>query len=299
MSRRGLDPSVEGVVVVDKPAGLTSHDVVARARKALRTRAIGHAGTLDPMATGVLVLAVGRATKLVPWLTATDKRYEATLRLGVATHSLDADGDVTARADVPELDLPTVQQAAARFLGRHGQRAPVVSAIKVGGRRLHERARRGEQIEAPVREVELLSVDIRSVRGPEVQFELRCGKGFYVRSFGRDLAEALGTVGHLTALRRTASGRFGLDEAVPLEALGGARPLGLAEAAGRLMPQLELSPRGFEDARHGRPVAPEDLRPAPEDLAEEAVVALVREGALVAVARPAERGLQVVRGFAG
>ncbi len=289
----------EGVVVVDKPAGLTSHDVVARARKIFKTRAIGHAGTLDPMATGVLVLAVGRATKLVPWLVVSNKRYEATLRLGIATHSLDADGEITGRAEVPDLDIAFVQKVAEGFVGRQGQRAPSVSAIKVGGRRLHERVRRGEEVEPPVRQVELFSVEVRSVQGHEVRLALHCGKGFYVRSFGRDLAEALGTIGHLVALRRIASGPFGLDEAVAMGALADTRPLSLADAAGRLMPRLELSPRGFDDARHGRPVAEEDLRSPFSQIPVDGVAALIHEGALVAVARRDERGLRVVRGFAG
>ncbi len=301
MKRRGRG-GVEGIVVVDKPSGFTSHDVVARARRALGTRAVGHAGTLDPMATGVLVLAVGRATKLVPWLTATDKRYEATLRLGVATHSLDADGEIVARASVPALDGATVQRAAEAFLGRRGQRAPAVSAIKVGGRRLHERVRKGERVEPPVREVELFAVRVRALEGCEVRLGLHCGKGFYVRSFGRDLAEALGTVGHLSALRRTASGPFTLDDAVAFDRLAEARPLGLAEAVRRWMPQVELSDRAFEDARHGRPIALEDLSTPLPPLAggtEDEVLALLHEGALVALARREGRGLRVVRGFAG
>ena len=298
MSRSGVDVP-EGVVVVDKPGGLTSHDVVASARRALGTRAIGHAGTLDPMATGVLVLAIGRATKLVPYLTAVHKRYEATLRLGVATHSLDADGDVIGHAPVPELDVPTVQRAADAFLGRRPQRAPAVSAIRVGGRRLHERVRRGEQVEPPVREVDLRDVRVLAVDGAEVRFVLECGKGFYVRSFGRDLAEALGTVGHLSALRRVASGAFTLSDAVPLDALAQARPMGLTDAAGRLMPRLQLTPEGFEDARHGRPIAAADVQAESTPPRGDGVVALLYRGALVALARPDEDGYRVVRGFAG
>ena len=295
MGRRKPSP-VHGVAIVDKPRGPTSHDVVARGRKAFGTRQVGHAGTLDPMATGVLVLAVGRATKLVPWLTAADKAYEATLKLGVATASLDADGEVVGEAAVPTLALEAVREVAARFVGTHPQRAPKVSAIKVGGERLHAKVRKGEAVEAPVREVRLDALEVLALDGDTLELRLRCGKGYYVRSLGRDLAEALGTVGHLTALRRTASGAFGLDEAVALAALGGPPGpplLSLAEAAGRVLPRLEATEAAEGDARHGRPVDPA----AVEGDVEAAESALVRGGELIAVVRPGERGLQVVRGF--
>lgn len=272
---------------------MTSHDVVSKTRKAFDTRAVGHAGTLDPMATGVLVIGIGRGTKLVPWLTAMDKRYETTIRLGVATHSLDADGDLVEEKPVPALTLEQVNDAAQAFVGTQAQRAPVVSAIKVDGRRLHERVRRGEDVEAPVREVTLHSVQILDVSATEIRARLHCGKGFYVRSFGRDLAEKLGTVGHLSALRRTASGEFSLAEAATLDALP-APLLTLAEAASRLLPVATPTDEGLEDARHGRRIAPEDVDAMPDGEA-----ALIHEGELIAVVFPEEGKLRVKRGFVG
>ncbi len=213
----------EGIVLVDKPRGLTSHDVVALARRALGTRAVGHAGTLDPMATGLLVVLVGRATKLSQWLTADDKRYLATVRLGETTASLDADGAVTATAPVPEgaLDEAVIRAALASMEGPSMQVPPAVSAIKVGGVAMHERARRGEAVTLDARPVTIHRAALLSVKSEarEVDLELHASKGFYVRSFGRDLAAALGTVGHLTALRRVASGAMSVDEAVDGELL--------------------------------------------------------------------------------
>lgn len=297
-----------GVVVVDKPIGPTSHDVVARARRALGTRAIGHAGTLDPMASGVLVLAVGEGTKLVPWLTADDKHYEATLRLGAATASLDAMGEVVETAPVPSLDVGVVTRAASAFVGLHPQRAPVVSAIKVDGVRLHARARRGEQVEAPVRdvwlhEVEVLGVDaVDGSDGLDVRLSLKTGKGFYVRSFGRDLAVALGTVGHLVALRRTASGHFGLGEACPMDELAPDRVLPLSTAVARVLPTLSIDDDAATDARHGRRVRPPTFEAVVESGSGGEVVdggdaAMLHEGTLVAIGRREGDVLRVVRGF--
>jgi len=303
----GKKPS--GVLVVDKPLGPTSHDVVARARRALRTREIGHAGTLDPMATGVLVLAVGEATKLVPYLTADDKRYEARLALGATTSSLDAQGEVTETAPVPPLDLVAVQRAAEAFLGEHDQEAPIVSAIKVDGEALHRRARRGEKVEAPVRRVVLHAVTVTAIEGAELVFELHAGKGFYVRSFGRDLARALGTVGHLVALRRTASGRFRIEDAVPFEAfakvddasrealVGRLLPLGEAVAA---LPRVTLTERGAKDAFHGRPILlAEGVAEGAASLVPGRAAALFApDGSLLAIGELRDASsLRVVRGF--
>lgn len=284
---------MRGVLVVDKPSGMTSHDVVSKVRKAFDTRAVGHAGTLDPMATGVLVIGIGRGTKLVPWLTAMDKTYETTIRLGVATHSLDADGDVVEEKPVPPFTLEEAVAAAESLVGTRGQKAPAVSAIKVDGRALHERVRRGEAVDAPVREVTLHSVQILAVDATSIRARLHSGKGFYVRSFGRDLAEKLGTVGHLTSLRRTASGAFSLDEAVTLDALP-TPLLTLAGAAARLMPTVKANDEGVEDARHGRRIAAEDVDAMPAGDA-----ALIHEGELIAVVFPEEGKLRVKRGFVG
>jgi len=301
---------VHGVLVVDKPAGRTSHDVVARARRALGTRSVGHAGTLDPMATGVLVLAVGEGTKLVQYLTAQDKEYEAALRLGVATDSLDADGEVTETRALPEdLSLEKLRDAARRFLGEHDQRAPVVSAIKVKGRALHRRVRAGEKVEAPVRRVVLHAIEVHRFAPPDAELRVLCGKGFYVRALARDLAEAVGTVGHLTRLRRTRSGASTLDDAVAWETLEAAAGgdataadglrravVGLRQAWGGA-PVAELTDAGAEHARHGRPAPLEELSAPPGDLDPATTVALLHGGRLLALARPEGDRLRIARGI--
>lgn len=243
------------------------------------------------MATGVLVLAVGEATKLVPWLTAADKEYDATLLLGVATNSLDADGHETARAEVPSLTLDQVQAAAEGFLGQHRQRAPAVSAIKVDGERLHAKARRGELVEPPLREVTLHAVRVVAVETNRVDLSLRCAKGFYVRSFGRDLSDVLGTVGHLTALRRLASGRFDLSSACTIDQIEATRLLPLSEAAQRVLPPLHLDEATAADVHCGRRIP----------CSEPGEVVGLHDGRVVAILRPdPERSgwHRVTRGFA-
>jgi tRNA pseudouridine55 synthase len=272
----GHASSLDGVLVVDKPRGPTSHEVVRHLRRALRVRAIGHAGTLDPMATGVLVAAVGQATKLVPWLTAHDKSYQATIALGVETDTLDAEGvevgrvppsqELLAALRAPRCaELPEVLRAAfdaerARLL----QSPPVYSAIRAAGERAFARARRGEAVELEprpvvVRRLELLA---SSTDPPSVRVAIEAGKGYYVRALARDLSRALGSAGHLTELRRTRSGCFGADEALPMdspaEALRAAvEPL--AHAAARALPVARLTDAGARDARHGRVVQAADL----------------------------------------
>ena len=311
MARRGSQATVHGVLVIDKPVGPTSHDVVARVRRALGTRTVGHSGTLDPLASGVLVAAVGEATKLVRWLTADDKAYTATLFLGATTDTLDAEGKVVSRVPPPAgLDLAMARAAAARFVGTHLQRPPIFSAIKIGGRPLHELARRGEEVEVPEREATLHRIEILAVRPDAIDFEMECAKGFYVRSLGRDLAEALATVGHLTALRRSRSGAFRVEDAMSFETVERAasgdeaaraelfRALIPLTDACDAMPKVSLDAAGAVDAMHGRVVQLESARGA-EDLAPglEPVALVDAAGALVAVARRTDTGLQVIRGF--
>lgn len=292
MARKKPSP-VHGVVVVDKAPNMTSHDVVAKARKAIGTRRIGHAGTLDPMATGVMVLAVGEGTKLVPYLTADDKEYSAVLRLGVATDSLDADGEVVGEADVPALTVAKVQQAADAFLGPHKQQAPAVSAIKVDGERLHAKARRGEVVEAPFRDVCLHSIEVTGVDGADIAFSLKAAKGFYVRSFGRDLAAALGTLGHLTMLRRSASGAFALNDAVDIaDPEFATKLLPMHEAAARVMPTVAIDGDAARDIWHGRTIGCEGLGEIGEG-----PVALVDGQVLRAVAQRDGERMQVLRGI--
>ncbi len=312
MGRNRRASRFHGVLVVDKPRGPTSHDVVARVRRAFDTGAVGHAGTLDPMATGVLVVAVGEGTKLVAYLTAADKEYEATLTLGAVTDSLDADGKVVAQAPVPALSLDAVAEAAQTFVGAGKQVPPKFSAIKVGGRPLYERARKGEDVEVPERDVFVHALEVARVEGDEVDFRVRAAKGFYVRSLGRDLAVALGTVGHLTALRRTASGAFGLAGAVPMalvEAAAGGDPAARGELEAALLPlttawsgpRAKLDQEGVVDARHGRRVQPMNVleRTPGDPKSREEVIALLDEaGEMVALAREDDAEcLAIVRGF--
>ena len=285
---------VSGVVVVDKPQGMTSHDVVMRVRRALSTREVGHAGTLDPMATGVLVIAVGEATKLVPWLTAHDKAYDATITLGTATASLDADGAVTETAPVPPLE--DLGRAIEEEIARTEQIPPVVSAIKVGGVASHALARRGEAVDLPARAVKVHSLEVLRVQSPEIDVRISCAKGYYVRSLARDLAERLGTVGHLTKLRRTRSGPFTLADASPMEELR-ARMIPLVAAAERTLGVRELTDEGAIRARHGKTLAGEHFVTSPSSSREGSNAvgpcAWVHAGVLVAVGD----GEKVMRGF--
>jgi tRNA pseudouridine55 synthase len=293
---------MNGLLIVDKPAGCTSHDVVRRVRKVLRQRSVGHAGTLDPLATGVLVVAVGEGTKLVSHLQSDDKRYEVTIALGAETDSLDADGEVTETAEVPQLDSAIVERALLPFIGRHPQEAPKLSAIKLGGTPLHRRVRRGEDVEAPVREVELYEATVDEVSQETLRLSLHCGKGFYVRSLARDVARALGTLGHVRVLRRTASGAFSIDaslygDQMTAEAIE-ERLIPLKEACGAL-PRVELTDEGVSHARHGRPIGPDVIvgeawRDASPD---ESLALFAPDGEPVALGRRMDDGLRVVRGF--
>jgi tRNA pseudouridine55 synthase len=208
-----------GILIVDKPVSPTSHDAVGWARRALGTRTVGHAGTLDPFASGVLVILVGEATKLSAWATEDDKRYRAEVVLGRETDTLDLTGATVAEAEVPVLGRPDVEAALARFVGTHPQVPPAYSALKQGGVPLHARARRGEQVEPPAREATLHAATLEALGPDRITVSLHTGKGYYVRSLGRDLALALGTRGHLGALRRLASGRYRLEEALDGETL--------------------------------------------------------------------------------
>ena len=220
MSRRGGDTGPSGICVVDKPAGWTSHDVVARARRLLDTRKVGHAGTLDPMATGVLVLGVGRATRLLTFITGVAKTYEATIRFGVETDSLDADGEQTATHDMSGLDPDDVRAGASRLTGDLLQVPPMVSALKVDGRRLHELAREGVEVERAPRPVTVSRFDVAPTADPMLwTAAVECSSGTYVRSLAADLGHALGGGAHLASLRRTAVGPFGLAEAHDLDHL--------------------------------------------------------------------------------
>jgi tRNA pseudouridine55 synthase len=214
-------PGPDGVAVVDKPAGWTSHDVVARARRLLGTRKVGHAGTLDPGATGVLLLGVGRATRLLRFLSELPKSYVGEVVLGVETSTLDDEGEVTATHDMAGTGLDDVRAAASAFVGEIDQVPPMVSAIKVGGRRLHELARAGEEVERAPRRVTVHSLTVEPVAGDPAAFriEVTCSSGTYVRSLAADIGTALGGGAHLRRLRRTSVGPFAVSESVQLDDL--------------------------------------------------------------------------------
>ena len=280
---------MDGLIVVDKPRGPTSHDIVQRVRKKLGTRDVGHAGTLDPMATGVLVVAVGEATKLIPYLTAGEKTYEATVKLGIATDTLDAEGSETARAEVQSDFSSRLPSALDVERARTKQVLPAFSAIHSDGERAHKRARRGEAVDLPPRDVSVRSLDVLRIDADCIHLRLTVSKGYYVRSLARDLAAALGTVGHLTALRRTQSGVFDLSDVSPIAS---PRLIPLETAATRTLPAVELTEIGATNARHGRSVASEDMSSSPTGPA-----AWLHAGALVAIGEIRDGVGQVLRGF--
>lgn len=243
--------------------------MVGRLRRALGTRDVGHAGTLDPMATGVLVALVGEATKLAPYLTAADKEYETTIALGIETDTLDAEGRVVRRAPVDESVLvdgsERLLSALESELTRASQVPPAYSAIHVDGERAHARARRGEGVVLPPRPVSVKALDVLGAGldpTPWIRVRICASKGYFVRSLARDLSEALGTVGHLTALRRIRSGSFTIDDAVAVDAAEDelrTHLLPLGAAASRALPVARLSESGVRDARFGRAVQARDL----------------------------------------
>ncbi len=220
--RRARGPETHGLVVVDKPAGMTSHDVVARLRKVFGQRSVGHAGTLDPDATGVLLVGIGSATRLLRFLQETTKGYDGTVTFGSTTDTLDAAGVVTATFPMAALDVATVQAAANGFLGDIEQIPPMVSAIKIDGKRLHQLAREGVEVERPPRAVRIDRFDVMGVRsGPpdEADISVDCSSGTYIRTLAADLGTALGGGAHLRLLRRTCVGSFTLADAHSLDSI--------------------------------------------------------------------------------
>jgi tRNA pseudouridine55 synthase len=249
-----------GIVVVDKPAGSTSHDVVGRCRRIFATRKVGHAGTLDPMATGVLVVGIERATKILGLLTAADKAYSATIRLGQTTTTEDAEGEVLQTVPADGVDDARIAAAVGALRGDIEQVPSAVSAIKVGGRRAYQLAREGQTVELRPRPVRIDRFDVLAIRRPagfvDIDVEVECTSGTYIRALARDVGAALSVGGHLTALRRTRVGRFGLDEARTLEALAEAPRLSysLDEACLLAFARRGLTAAEAESATHGRPL---------------------------------------------
>lgn len=278
-----------GVVVVDKPAGPTSHTVVSRARKAYGTRRVGHAGTLDPLATGVLVLGLGSATRLLGHLSGQGKEYLATIILGVSTTTDDVQGDVLS-APGARVDATTVEAAMAPWHGVVRQRPSAVSAVHIDGRRAHERVRAGEQVELPEREVTIDAFDLLDLRQSDeagvattiIDVRVDCSAGTYVRALARDVGAALGVGGHISVLRRVRSGAFTLEDACDLEDLGSASMLSAGEAARRSLPWIDVDEAEVRPITHGVRI------PWPAEAPREGTVAMLRDGRLLALAH--ERG---------
>ena len=288
-----------GIVVVDKPAGMTSHDVVGRCRRIFSTRKVGHAGTLDPMATGVLLIGVDRATKILGLLTTTSKSYAATIRLGQTTTTEDAEGELLQNVSAVHLTPEAIDAAMAGLRGEISQVPSAVSAIKVGGRRAYQLVREGRQVELEARPVRIDRFEALAVRHAsggliDLDVEVDCSSGTYVRALARDVGAALGVGGHLTSLRRTRVGRFGLDQACSLDDLA-ERPrlsLSLDEACLLMFPRRDLTAEEVEATGNGRPLAAAGIDGvyAASD-AEGRVIALLRDDGSrtnsVVVIRPA------------
>jgi tRNA pseudouridine55 synthase len=248
----------DGLVIVDKPGGLTSHDVVARIRRLAGTRRVGHAGTLDPMATGVLVVGVEKATRLLGYLTLTEKQYDATIRLGQSTSTDDAEGELTKTAPATGLTPETINKAIAELTGEIQQVPPAVSAIKVDGQRAYKLTRAGSAPELKPRPVTVYEFTVTAIRPVghgdllDVDATVRCSSGTYIRALARDLGDKLGTGGHLTALRRTRVGEYGLDAAKTLDQLAERfEVMPLAQAAAAAFPRRDLSADEARRLAHG------------------------------------------------
>ncbi|HEX9079314.1 MAG TPA: tRNA pseudouridine(55) synthase TruB [Desulfuromonadaceae bacterium] len=291
---------INGFIIIDKPAGITSHDVVSRVRRILGTRRVGHTGTLDPFATGVLPVAVGEGTKAIPFLDEGVKRYEALLRLGLTTDTLDITGRVLREADWSAVSAERLVAALARFTGPISQIPPMYSAIKQGGQPLYRLARQGREVERPPREVEIHSLKLTSFDAPLAAIDVTCSRGTYVRSLADDIGADLGCGATVQELRRTASGPFSLTEAVTLGQLedatgdGGIERLCLSPyaALGHLA-DIPLTDGGLAKVRHGRPPQWEDTCLArPLACHQPMVVRLSHDGALAAVGQlaPASGG---------
>lgn len=246
------DEAPEGLLLLDKPRGVTSHDVVDQVRTALGTRKVGHAGTLDPMATGLLLVGVGRATRLLRFLSGLDKTYEGTFRLGVETDTLDAEGEVIHTAPVT-VGEPEVRAAMAALVGEGSQRPPAYSAVKVGGRKLYEAARRGEALESEPRRIRVQAFDLLGFDGRDVRFRAVVSSGTYVRVLAADVGAALGCGAHLAELVRTRIGPYALEDATAPGSPGSPLPLDRAVAH---LPRLELEAEEARVARHGSILGP-------------------------------------------
>jgi tRNA pseudouridine55 synthase len=257
-----------GLVIVDKPADWTSHDVVAKVRRLAGTRRVGHAGTLDPMATGVLVVGVEKATRLLGHLALTEKVYDATIRLGQSTNTDDAEGEITGSASAADVTDPALRAGIDRLTGEIRQVPPQVSAIKVNGRRAYKMARAGEQVALEARPVTVHRFTVREVRRHgdlvDIDASVTCSSGTYIRALARDLGQALGVGGHLTALRRTRVGPYDLGMARAIEALTTAfEVLPIGDAVEAAFPRRDVSAADARTLAHGGRLAAAGLGPGP------------------------------------
>jgi tRNA pseudouridine55 synthase len=259
---------ISGLVIVDKPAGWTSHDVVGRMRRLAKTRRVGHAGTLDPMATGVLVLGIGKATRLLGHLALTEKGYDATIRLGESTNTDDAEGEVTATASAAGVADEALHAGIAALTGPIRQVPPQVSAIKVNGERAYKMARKGEEVALTDRPVTVHDFTVTAIRRDgdviDVDASIGCSSGTYIRALARDLGAALGCGGHLTALRRTRVGPYDLGMARTLDRLGEKlEVLPMAEAVAAVFPRRDVSADDARKVAHGGRLPAAGLGPGP------------------------------------
>ena len=286
MSRK-RDAGIDGVLVVDKPAGMTSHDVVDRIRKLFGTRRVGHAGTLDPDATGLLILGLGRATRFLSYAQASPKRYVTTAVFGVTTTTQDASGEVLERREV-HISEEDVRVASAKHTGELEQIPPMVSAVRIGGERLYKKARRGEEVERAARPVTIYELEVVSFTGdpPEATLNVRCSAGTYVRTLVHDIGASLGCGAHLRSLRRTEAGGFEEADAVALDVVESRHLLRLADAV-RDLARIEIEDDAARLVANGR-----RLELPSEDLVDGEHVALIHGGDLVAVY--ARKGMELV-----
>ncbi|HEX2293986.1 MAG TPA: tRNA pseudouridine(55) synthase TruB [Actinomycetota bacterium] len=275
---------MDGVLVVDKPPGMTSHDVVDAVRRKLGTRKVGHAGTLDPDATGILLLGVGKATRFLSYAQAAPKRYVAGARFGASTTTQDASGEVVATGE-PAFTEAELLETLARFTGEIEQVPPMVSAVKVGGERLYAKARRGEEVERAPRRVTVYELKLLELDPAEshAALEVLCSGGTYVRTLIHDVGESLGCGAHMTSLRRVAAGGFDETDATSLDSVGPAalRPLGDAV---RELPRMDVDAEAARAVSHGKPL--------PLQTEADSPVAVFHGDSLIAVYRPAEGGLR-------
>lgn len=272
---------MDGGFVIDKPAGMTSHDVVDAVRKQLRTKRVGHGGTLDPDATGVLLLGVGKATRFLSYAQESPKRYEAEVRFGTSTTTQDASGEVEETGPVDHLTEDSISAELKRFVGEIDQIPPMVSAVKIGGERLHAIARRGEKVDRPARRVTIYELTLTGSslpEVPEVKLDVRCSGGTYIRTLAHDLGIALSTRAHLLSLRRTEAAGFSVAEAISLDEVSAENLRPLTDIV-KMLPVTEVNARAAGLVANGRPL------PIVAGLEVGQRTAVVSEGELLAVYR--------------